>query len=110
MDHEEALKILPYQKEKWEYPSSEGGPEWQGFEGYFSSVDEVSRFVGGFKRTVRGSINLTPPDMTKVQDRVQLKETQIPIGDSGGSRALTIDGRWTDAGARSPSACEISSE
>lgn len=42
---DDILEIIPQQRKPWEYPSSEGGPDWQGFEGEFSNEAEIDRFI-----------------------------------------------------------------
>jgi hypothetical protein len=45
LSEKEALEILPPTREEWSYGSSD--PEWSGYAGYFSSAEDVARFVKG---------------------------------------------------------------
>lgn len=42
---EEIMEMIPRRREPWEYPSSEGGPDWRGFQGGFASQAEIDRFI-----------------------------------------------------------------
>ncbi len=47
MSEDEALACLPSKREPWSYyPGAD--PDWQGFQGFIATTDEIDRLVAAF--------------------------------------------------------------
>lgn len=52
----EVLELLPSRRESWKYYAA-AGPDLQGFRGFFTTGDEIDKFLGGFADQARGEGN-----------------------------------------------------
>lgn len=51
LTEEELLGIVPSDHQYWEYEGGDGTPEWQGFQGFIISQDEIGRLAGAIGST-----------------------------------------------------------